>query len=143
LAAVLRPLGLVATLDKPPGAAVRVLITDARRAKQSWPVGWPPAKSPREVLPALFQFLPATIDDVPLAEALAVLSQRVGAPFLFDHNSLARHRVDIEQVRVSLPGGRTYYLQIIDRLLSQAKLKRELRVDEAERPFLWISTIQK
>ena len=34
------------------------------------------------------------------------------------------------------------YSQALRRVLSQAKLKYELRVDEADKPFLWITTIK-
>ena len=62
---------------------------------------------------------------------------------LFDYNSMARHQVEPDKVRVTLPAGRTYYKKVLDRMLFQGKLKAELRVDEAEQPVLWISTLKK
>jgi hypothetical protein len=59
-------------------------------------------------------------------------------PFLYDHNALARDRIELAQVRGNVPAGRTYYKRIVDRLLFQAKLKTDVRVDEAGKPFLWI-----
>lgn len=143
LAAALRPLGLIMVPQKQPEGEIKLWITDVRRAQVSWPVGWPADKPPRETLPDLFTFLNVEIQDTPLAEALETIGGRLKAPILVDHNSLARQRIDLAQVKVSLPTGRTYYQKIIDRLLYQAKLKSELRVDEAKKPFLWVSTLKQ
>jgi hypothetical protein len=96
----------------------------------------------RAASPAL-QIPGSRINDTPLSEALNAIGQRLELPFIFDHNALAREGIDIDSEKVSLPPGRTYYMRIITRLLSQAKLTSDLRVDEAGRPFLWITSIRK
>jgi hypothetical protein len=144
IAAVLRPLGLVMVPQKQSGGEVRLWITDVRRSKESWPVGWPSESSPRETLPELFTFAKnVAIQDTPLDVALEAIGQRVKAPMLFDHNSLARQQIDPATVNVTLDDGRTYYQRIIGRLLNQAGLTSELRVDDAGTPFLWISTLRR
>ncbi|MCU0875686.1 MAG: hypothetical protein MUE50_25420 [Pirellulaceae bacterium] len=143
LVAVLRPLGLVMAPQKQADGAIKLWITDVRRAGESWPVGWPPQKPPRETAPQLLEFLNVEIEKTPLSNALTAIQTRLDLPLLFDHNSLARHQIDPAQINVSLPAGRTYYQGALDRLLNQAQLKCELRVDEAEKPFLWISTLKK
>ena len=143
LSAVLRPLGLVMVPREQADGTVRLHIVDFRQAPESWPVGWPPQQPPRETAPQLFAFLNVEIEDTPLADALDAIRTRLELPMLFDHNSLARHRIDPARVQVALPAGRTYYLGAVSRLLNQAQLKNDLRVDEAGRPFLWISTFQK
>jgi hypothetical protein len=140
MAAVLRPLGLVLVPRKQASGQIQLSIMDVRRSSESWPVGWPPEKSPRETFPKLFDFLNVEIEDTPLDQALAAIGGRLEAPLLLDHNSLARQRIEPAQIKVSLPSKRTYYKQIIDRLLYQAKLTSEIRVDEAGSPFLWVST---
>jgi hypothetical protein len=141
LAAVLRPLGLVMFPEKS-GTAVRLRIAASRDAKEHWPVGWPPKGNPSQTLPDLFKFLNVEIDKTALSETLAAISSRVKAPLLFDHNALARGEVDLA-AKVSLPKGNTFYSRALDRLLLQAKLKYELRVDEADKPFLWITTFKQ
>ncbi len=143
MVAALRPLGLVMMPQKQADGTIKLWITDVRRASESWPVGWPSDKPPRDTAPKLLEFLKVEIKDTPLAEALATISARLDLPLLFDHNALARHKIDPAQVKVSLPLERMYYQGILDRLLNQAQLKSELRIDEAERPFLWISTLRK
>lgn len=142
-AAILRPLGLVLVPQKQAGGEVKLLIADVRQAAVSWPVGWPPQKPPRETLPELFSFLNVEIEDRPLMEAVEAIAGRLKAPLLIDHNSLARQRINPERAKVNLPASRTYYQRVLDKVLYQAKLKFELRVDEAKKPFLWISTLKQ
>ena len=46
------------------------------------------------------------------------------------------------QAPADVPDGRMSYSQTLRRVLSQAKMKYDLRVDEAEKPFLWITTVK-
>ncbi len=140
LAGILRPLGLVLAPEKFNGSEVRLRIAEVRQLSQSWPIGWPIEKTPKESAPDLYKFLNVDITDVPLNEALEAIQKRVQMPFLFDHNSMARHRVDPVKTKVSIPPGKTYYKGILDKILSQGKLRCEIRMDEAEKAFLWVST---
>lgn len=140
LAAILRPLGLVLVPQKQADGQMKLLITDVRRSPESWPIGWPPEKPPRDALPELFSFLKVEIQDQPLSTALTAIQGRIKAPILYDHNSLALEGIDPSQVKVSHPDVRTYYKRIVDLLVNQAKLTSDLRVDEAGKPFLWISS---
>jgi len=78
-----------------------------------------------------------------LADALEALKPRLELPLLMDHNSLIRFRIDPSKVQVAIPAGKTFYKKILDHLLSQAGMSAELRVDEADTPFLWITTAKK
>ena len=141
LAAILRPLGLVLVPEKS-GSEVRLRIADSRGASEHWPVGWPPKGNPQQTLPDLFKTLNVEIAPTPLAEALPAIQERLKAPMLIDHNSLARNDIDLT-FKVELPKINTYYDRILDRLLFQAKLKYDLRVDEAGKPLLWITTVRQ
>jgi len=141
LAALLRPLGLV-LVPEPAGSETRLRIADSRTAKESWPVGWRPKGNPRETLPDLFKFLTVQIDQAPVSEAIASVASRLKTPALIDRNSLARFEADLN-TKVNFPSANTFYGNLLDRTLSQAKLKYELRVDEADKPFLWITTLRQ
>ena len=143
LAIILRPLGLVLVPNRQTGKMVRLVVMSADQVQESWPIGWPPQKNPGLMLPVLFKNLEVEIKEVALGTALEALAPRVKAPFVFDYNSLARDRIDLATVKVSVPAGRTYYKKILDRVLSQARLYCEIRVDEVNTPFLWISTLKK
>jgi hypothetical protein len=145
LAATLRPLGLVAAPRKKSRQDLQLLIADVREIDETWPVGWPLQKSPYKVAPDLFKKLPVEIKNTPLSEVMAAIQQRVNMPFLLDHNALARQKIDPETVLVSFqPRSQSYsYRKVIDSILFKARLTSELRVDEAEQPFLWISTARQ
>jgi len=143
LAIILRPLGLVLVPNRPTGKMVRLVVISSDQVEESWPIGWPPQKNPGLMLPVLFKNLEVEIKEVALGTALEALAPRVKAPFVFDYNALARDRIDLAAVKVSVPAGRTYYKKILDRVLSQARLYCEIRVDEVNTPFLWISTLKK
>ena len=122
--------------------AVSLLITDFRKAKESWPVGWPPKKRPNEVLPKLFTFLPIEIVERSLGTAVDALQQRLKVPIIWDRNAIARQKIDLAGIKVSIPATKTYYKKAPDRVLFQARLKSELRLDESGEPLLWVTTIK-
>lgn len=140
LAAIFRPIGLVMFPEKS-GSEIRLRIASSTSPKEQWPIGWPPKGNPSETLPDLFKFLNVEIEKTSLSEVLTAISSRVKAPLLLDHNALAREEIDIN-TKVSFPKANTYYARALDRMLFQAKLKQELRVDEANKPFLWITTLK-
>jgi hypothetical protein len=140
LAAALRPYALAFAPRKPPGGEIEIHVTHAGSLEEAWPVGWPVEKSLQTVAPNLFKHLKRVeIEDTPLSDALEVVASRIETPLLFDHNGMARERIDPAAVNVSVPPERTYYKRLIDRMLSQARLNAEVRVDEADRAFLWIA----
>lgn len=144
LAAALRPAGLVfAPQRKGKGKDEVVLrIADARTLQEAWPIGWPSGKGLTETLPSLGKFLNVEINEVALKSALDSIQKRVDAPFLYDHNGILRERIDLDKTKCSLAPGKSYYKKILDRILGQAHLKCEVRVDEANTPFVWISTVK-
>lgn len=142
LAAVLRPLGLVVTVTGQGQAAPGLRITRSGAAADTWPIGTAPTGSPDKTAPGLFKFLNVEIHDRPLAEALGAIEQRLQIPLVFDRNALAKHDIDLQQP-VNFPAKNTFYKKIVDDLLFQARLRSELRIDDAQHPFVWITTIKK
>ena len=143
LAATLRPLGLIWRPSKREDGEVILSIKEASAADESWPIGWPIKGTPRIAAPKLFETLKVEIVDTPLSQAIEAIQPRVKIPFLFDYNSMARHQVDPATKKVNFPSRRASYKRILDNLLFQARLRTELRMDEAEKPFLWISTTKR
>ncbi|HEX3724880.1 MAG TPA: hypothetical protein VHV08_01500 [Pirellulales bacterium] len=141
LAALLRPVGLALRPERGPGGELRYRI-DKSSSREAWPVGWKPKAKAKQVLGDLFEFLNVEIKDVPVSEAVKALEGRLKVPLLFDHNAMALHAIDPSQVQADVPNKRMTYSQILNRVLMQARLKYELRVDEADKPFLWITTVK-
>lgn len=142
LAAILRPFGLALVPEKDQGGMIRLRIIRAASVREFWPVGWPPEKKTRELIPKFFEFLEVEIVDTPLGETLEAIQGRLDVPMLMDHNAFAKHRIDPSRINVSFPLKRTFYKNVLDRVLTQAQLRAELRVDEAGQPFLWITSVR-
>ena len=83
--------------------------------------------------------LDGKIDGYTLEEALTAIGPRIKIPLYFDHAALAEYEIDPAKVQVRFPRSRTFYKRVIDRVLAQARLGSQLRVDEAGAPFLWIT----
>jgi hypothetical protein len=153
LALLLRREGFVLRPEKIRGQPVvlRILIdnvnslsdqtlgkTDDAEIK-NWPIGWELSQIPVRTAPALFEQRNAEIDGYTLAETLAAIQPRISIPLYLDHAALAAKDIDPATIQVRLARSRTSYKRIIDRVLSQARLHSQLRVDEAGTPFLWIT----
>ncbi|HEY3391789.1 MAG TPA: hypothetical protein VGK58_03725 [Lacipirellulaceae bacterium] len=104
-----------------------------------WPIGWEPHETPGELAPSLFEYRNAEVSGFTLEETLAAIGERVKTPIYVDHAALAEHRIDPAKIQVQLARTRTIYKRVIDRVLAQAKLGSQIRVDEAGTPFLWIT----
>ncbi len=145
LAVVLRPLGLVLEPRRRQGQPVEVMLVDSQMSDEHWPIGWPAEKPPIQLEPKLFDRLELEIRGFPLADVLNAIEKRSGVPFFYDHNSLARHGVELAETKVTLVRDQVSLMVALGRLLSQSKpaLVDEMRVDENGKPFLWISTIRQ
>lgn len=141
LAYLLRPAGY-ALLPRSEGGRILYSLERMRPGMEIWPVGWEPEKPLRDLAPKLFESLDVRIENVSAAKALEAVADRLQMVYLLDHNALARHGIEPEKAPVSLPPGRITYGRILDRLLFQAGLKYEVRIDETGTPFLWITTIK-
>lgn len=143
LAILLRPLGAGLTIVRT-ARGYQYLAVDSRKAKEAWPAGWPLEKKlPRDVAPKLFTFTEdVDVQNVPLERLIDALKPRLGCPVFYDHNALAALEIDPAKVRVSVPSGRSYYKRILDRALTKARLKMDIRLDENEKALLWITTLR-
>lgn len=141
LACILRPAGL-ALVPQAAGDRVELRIVRPAAGQEVWPVGWEPEKPDRDLLPALYEFLNTTVQGVTADQAVEAIAARLEVPALYDHNAIARHGLTPEATVVQLPPGKSTISIMLRKLLFQAGLKHEVRVDEAGKPFLWISSIK-
>jgi hypothetical protein len=117
-------------------------VTKVQSGREVWPVGWPSEKRPQESVPALFEFLNVNVRNVSAATALDTIAKRLKTPVLVDRSLLTRYKIDPAKAMVSLPGKRTTYSIALRTLLSQAKMKFEVRHDEAGTPLLWVTSVK-
>ncbi len=142
LAYVLRPMGLCLR-PNPTVGNMGLVVVKSRPQLELWPVGWEPDKPRRDVLPALFEFHNINIQSVTADKAMAAIAKQLDTPILLDHNALARHGIDPSTIAVNHPRKRTTYSIALRKVLFQARLKSELRLDEAGRAFFWVTTVKQ
>jgi hypothetical protein len=141
LACILRPMGY-SMVPRQIGGKVTYSVSKAKPGQEVWPIGWPPEKPLPEVLPEMFEFRSINVQNAYADKLLAGVTTQLKVPILLDHNALARHNIDPAKAAVSFPQARTTWATALRRLLSQAGLRYEIRVDEAGKPFLWVSTMK-
>ncbi len=141
LAYLLRPAGY-SLVPGTGGDQVVLRVVRSEPGLQIWPVGFEPERRINEILPALYEFRDVNIEGVSAQVVLDALAKQLEVPMLPDHSALARHGIDPAKKMVNFPRSRTTYSLALRRVLFQAGLKFEVRVDEAGKPFLWISTIK-
>lgn len=142
LAAIVRPAGLALAPQRSAEGELQFTVFGPSSNSEIWPVGWTAEERRRELVPKLFEFLNVEISGVSVAQAVDVIRQRLGVAILYDHVAMAVHGLDPAEVTAELPAKRTSYSLALQRVLRQAGLKVELRVDEADHPFLWVSSVK-
>lgn len=137
LAAVLRPAGLV---FRPQFAAGRYeyLVTAGRRGVEMWPVGRSFKGGEADVMPKLVSFQATQQVRLPLSVAMDEMSRMLEVAVLFDHRGLARKKIDVTTTEVEMQQERRIMKRILLRILGQAGLRYDVRVDDAGRAFLWV-----
>lgn len=112
-------------------------------SRESWPIGWPLKKAERDVVPGMFELINVEIEDIPLSQLLSVIGERLKVPVLVDRAELAAQKIDLGTKRVSLPPAQALYATVLRKTLFSARLKYELKQDDAEHPIIWITTTFK
>ena len=125
------------------GEQLHLVIEVYRRDREVWPVGWKSEASPRQIAPQLYKARTIEIGRNTLTQALDALHPRLKVPVILDQWILDQRRIDPDQITVVQRRRKTYLKGVVDRLLSQARLAGDLRVDEQGEPFLWVTQYGK
>ncbi len=141
LACVLRPMGL-SLVPRVGSQGPEYTVVAAKPGMTIWPIGIEPKKRGIEIAPKFYELHSINIENVSASAAMEAIAKQAGVALLIDHNALARHGIDPTKIVVSHPRARTSYYAAMRRVVYQAKLKCELRVDESGKPLLWITTIK-
>jgi hypothetical protein len=123
------------TRDGPP----RLVVLSRTACRDPWPVGWPTPKPPSQLAPTLMKFTPVELINAPANQVLDAVEANVDVPFLYDRAALARRRIDLTKVPVNYVRKSSFWKNILDRAASLARLRAELKTDEAGKPFVWIT----
>jgi hypothetical protein len=118
---------------------LQIVVEPYKRGQEVWPAGWKAEQSPRLVAPKLFESLNIEVQGYTLAKALTALEPRLGVPVVMDEWVLAEQEIAPEKISVKLPAKKTFLKNAVDKLLSQARLASEIRIDDAGTAFLWVT----
>jgi hypothetical protein len=118
-------------------------ISPRRQKQERWPVGWPAREPRRDLMPSLFDSVDVELTDVELPRVLAAVAEHVAAPLLIDDAALTAEKIDLSKIKVSQPAKRSMYDIVLRRVLVPQRVTHEVLVDEANKPFLWITTARK
>lgn len=142
-AAVLRRDGLSLAPRPTSSGGVEYVVFRAAEGQDVWPVGWEPEKPVFEIVPELFTLRSVSIDGNMASQVLQIVADRVRLPMLFDEQMLILKKLDPSKAPVKIPEAKLGYEGVLDRALFQADLKHEVRLDDAGKPFLWITARQR
>jgi hypothetical protein len=142
LAAIARPAGAILQPKKSADGEIEYVLVKASAGDESWPIGWPPEQHDVKVVPQLLDTLNVEIRDTPASQAIDAIQARMKLPFLYDYNSIVKQRIDLAKKVTVPPAKKAYYAVVLRQILFQAGLKYDLRVDEAGKPLMWITTLK-
>jgi hypothetical protein len=140
LACLLRPVGLGLVPRAAGRDGLEYRVVPLRKGSDAWPIGRAPEKPLPQLLPELYQSFNANVQDVPISRVLEAVAQRMKVPYLLDYNALALQSVNLDTKKVNSPQSRITYNQLLRKVLSQAGLRGEFRIDDGGKPFLWVTT---
>ncbi len=143
MACLLRPAGLVLTVEKLPGQ-FRLVVRRPEQVQHIWPVGLKVRGLRGKRFDPLFRPLQINVaQGTTLQAVVEAFQKRLQMPVLVDHLALAAHGKRWEQLTTYHRPRKTYYLAALERLVGRAGLQLQVREDEAGTVFLWITVLPK
>jgi hypothetical protein len=118
---------------------LELVVERYERDREVWPTGWKAKESSKQLAPKLFEALNFEIDGYTLTKALDALAPRLTVPVIMDEWVLARENIHPEKIQVKVPPKKTFLMNAVGKMLSQARLVGELLIDDAGTPFLWVT----
>lgn len=121
------------------GGSVTILIMPRDESRRPWPVGLDPDQLPGNIAPNLMANARYQTNDTPIEDVLAGFRRNLKMEVLLDRAGLIEHDVNPDTLRstIQVPNG-TFH-SAIKKTLAPMGLKYELRIDEANRAFLWVT----
>lgn len=141
LAALLNEHGLGYRPRRLPGGEIELGIYLLSDTTDVWPVGWPLEKPGPQTAPKLYAYTMVDLEEIELDAVLESAASVTGIPIVLDKHGLAAKEIDLSQVKVSHPMKRTTWSLALQTLTFKAKTKFEVLIDEAGKPFLWVTPL--
>jgi hypothetical protein len=141
LAVLLAEQGLGFRPRRLPDSTIELTVFPLEEKSNVWPVGWPRENNVPDTCPELFHFKNVELDEEPLDEILEAVAGVIKVPILIDRQGLTAKGVDLAQVKITYPRKRTTWSEALKSFTYKAKCKPEVLIDEAGKPFIWITPI--
>jgi len=146
LAALLAIRGLAFRPRRTPAGRVELQIVKPTIGKAvgttTWPLGWPPRLSRLKTARPLFQIVPVNLDKAAFLDVVDTITEKTEIPMLIDHHGLAVRKIDPTRLSVTVPAKKTSWFQLQKSITNPHHLTRDLRIDEAGKPFVLVTPIQ-
>ena len=144
LAILLREQGLGFRPLRTPSGSIELVVDPFSKTTDLWPVGWDlPETLPRfKAYPSLFKITPIEFKDLQLTDLLDSVSAKTGHMIILDRYNLMQQGIDADTLAVSFPYRKISWALMLRRVTAPHRLRREYRLDEQGRPFIWITTLE-
>lgn len=145
MSAVLRKVGMAFAPVRSGEGDVVLQIDVAQQIPKPWPIGWDLETanvSRLKAAPQLFQMSPVELNNAPFPQVVRAVAAKSKLPILVDSAGIKATGEDFDTMVVNFPRKRTSWSLLLKTITIQKKLKYELLIDEAGRPFVWIEAFQ-
>ena len=116
--------------------------TGTKTEPTTWPIGWPPRLSRLKTARPLFQIVPVELEEAAFLDVVDAITEKTKIPMLIDHHALADRKIDPAKLTVTVPPKKTSWFQLQKTATNPHHLTRDLRIDEAGKPFVLVTPIQ-
>ena len=141
LAIVLNEYDLGFRPRRTPKGTIELALFPLDETDDVWPVGWPMTKRGPDTVPVLFKLVKIDIEEgEPLVDILDAAAGALKVPIFLDDHGLKIKQIDLNQ-KVTHRAKQTTWSLALKHLTFQAQLRTDLWMDEAGKPFLWISPL--
>lgn len=142
LAALLASGGFAFQPRRTPAGRLELRIVKPAAGTTTWPVGWPPRLSRLKTARPLFKIVPVELNEAAFLEVIDAIATETKIPMLIDHHGLAQKQIDPDKLKVTVPAKKTSWFQLQKSVTNPHHLTRDLRIDEAGKPFVLVTPIR-
>ncbi|MCG6157116.1 hypothetical protein [Rubinisphaera margarita] len=144
-ALLLREYGVAFSPKRLPDESVILQVETAEEIDRAWPIGWDPDSlglSRLHLARDFFLPMAIEIDKMTMTQMLDECREATKLPVLVDGLALDSLNYDFNRIVVDYPRRRTSWSLALRTLVGKLQLTQELRVDENNKPFVWITRFQ-
>ena len=143
-AIVLRYYGLSMSPKRLPDESVVLEIEPVDEQEKVWPIGWDPKAmklNKLKIAPKLYSLDSIEIEDMPMRDFLKLAAEKSELDVILDPQAITTLDLKLDKLVVNYPRKKTTWSICLRTVLTQLRMFKELRTDENDRPFLWVTRL--